>query len=338
MLLVGLGLGVHGAVAHILHRHGTGNDQHFVQRLAVPGLQNHAAHAGVKRQAGQFFANGREFVVVVHRAQFGQQLVTIGDGAARGGFDERKVFNHAQVQRLHAQDHPGQRGAQNFRIGEAGACSKVFFVVKANTNTVGHTPAPPCPLVGSGLADGFDQQLFHFAAQAVALDAGRACVNHIPNTGHGERGFGHVGGQHNSAPIGGLKNLVLLGLRQSRKQRQHFSVARQGLVRKVFAQVVGRFANLAFAGQKDQDVARCPTEPKFVYTVGNGFIQAVVARFFKRPPALFHRKGTARHHDDGCVAFAGGKVLGKTVSVDGGRSDHHLQVGAARQDLPQIAQ
>ena len=81
VLLVGLGLRFHGAVAHILHAHGTGNDQHFLQRIVVTGFQNHPAHTRVQWQAGEFLAYCRQFVVVVHRAQLGQQLVTIGDGA-----------------------------------------------------------------------------------------------------------------------------------------------------------------------------------------------------------------------------------------------------------------
>ena len=108
VLLVGLGLRFHGAVTHVLHAHGTGNDQHFLQRIVVTGFQNHPAHTRVQWQAGEFLACSRQFIVVVHRAQFGQQLITIGDGATRWLFDERKVFHHAQAQALHAQDHTGQ--------------------------------------------------------------------------------------------------------------------------------------------------------------------------------------------------------------------------------------
>ena len=108
MLLVGLGLRVHGSVAHVLHAHGAGDHQHFFQRFAATGFQNHAAHSWVKRQASQLFANGGQLVVVVHRAQLGQQLVAIGDGAFGRCFDEREVFHHTQVQALHAQDHARQ--------------------------------------------------------------------------------------------------------------------------------------------------------------------------------------------------------------------------------------
>jgi hypothetical protein len=161
----------------------------------------------------------------------------------------------------------------------------------SDTNAVGHAAATARTLVGCGLADGFDHQLLNLAAQAVALDAGGARVDHIADAGHRERGFGHVGGQHNAAAVGRFKNPVLLGLRQAGKQGQHFGVAGQRLVRQVFAQVVSGFANLSLAGQKDQDVTPCPALPELVHAVGHGLVQAVVTRLFKRPVALLHRKG-----------------------------------------------
>ena len=118
MCLVSLGLFVHGAVAHVLHAQGAGNDQHFFKRTTVFGLQNHAAHAWVQRQFGQGAANGRQFVVIIDRAQLGQQLVTVRHGAALRRLDEGKVFNRSQMQRLHAQNHTGQRAAQNLGVGK----------------------------------------------------------------------------------------------------------------------------------------------------------------------------------------------------------------------------
>ncbi len=253
--LVGLGLRVHGAVAHVLHAHGAGNDQYLLERLAVTRFQNHAAHARVQRQAGQLLAHLGQLVRVVHRPQLGQQLVAVGDGAFGRFLNERKVLHLPQVQALHAQDHARQRRTQNFRVGEARATRKVFFVVQANTNAVGHTAAAARTLVGCGLADRLDQELLDLGAQAVALDPRGACVDHVADARHRERGLGHVGGQHDAATIRGFKNLVLLGLAQTRKQRQHFGVARERLVQQVLAQVVGGFADLALAGQKDQDVA-----------------------------------------------------------------------------------
>ena len=82
--LVGLRLRLQRAVAHVLHTQRRSNHQHLVERLAAARLQNHASHARVQRQPGQFAPGGREFVALVHRAQLVQQLVAIGNGAARG--------------------------------------------------------------------------------------------------------------------------------------------------------------------------------------------------------------------------------------------------------------
>ena len=73
-----------------------------------------------------------------------------------------------------------------------------------------------------------------------------------------------------------VKNPVLLGLAQARKQRQHFGIARQGLMRQVLAQMVSGFANFALARQKNQNIARAVrVEPKLVHRVGNRVVQIV---------------------------------------------------------------
>ena len=96
--LIGLGLQLHGPVAHILHTEGRGNHQHLVECLARARLENHAAHARVQRQPGQLLPSGGEFVGIVHRTQLGQQLVAVCNGPARRALQKRKVFHHTQAQ------------------------------------------------------------------------------------------------------------------------------------------------------------------------------------------------------------------------------------------------
>ena len=84
MRLVGLGLLVHWAVAHVLHaeRRWRSPSLRPVRRGALR-FQDHAAHARVQRQVcASVSTDRREFVVIVHRAEFGQQLVAVGNGAA----------------------------------------------------------------------------------------------------------------------------------------------------------------------------------------------------------------------------------------------------------------
>ena len=58
MRLVGGLLRLHRAVAHVLHAQGAGNHQHLIQRATLAGFHNHAAHARVQRQFGEFSAHG----------------------------------------------------------------------------------------------------------------------------------------------------------------------------------------------------------------------------------------------------------------------------------------
>ena len=136
-----------------------------------------------------------------------------------------------------------------------------------------------------------------------------------------------------------VKNAVLLGLRQARKQWQHLGIAKQRLVRQVFAQVIRCLTNLAFAGQKNQDVTGAVrVAPELVHPISNRVVEVVVTRLFKRPVALLHRKHAARHQNHRRRPLAGGKVVRKTLRINRRRGDHHLQIRPARQQLAQIAQ
>ena len=97
-----------------------------VERAALARLEDHAADARVERQLGQLAADRRQLVGVVDRAELVEQLVAVGDGAPRRRLEEREVLDRAQVQRLHAQDHAGQRRAQDLRVGEARPAAKSF--------------------------------------------------------------------------------------------------------------------------------------------------------------------------------------------------------------------
>ena len=83
----------------------------------------HARELHVDRQARHRAADGRELaralVAVFDRAEFEQLLPAVGDRARIRRFEEREFLDAPQAQRQHAQDHAGQRGAADFRIGEA---------------------------------------------------------------------------------------------------------------------------------------------------------------------------------------------------------------------------
>ena len=243
------------------------------------------------------------------------------------------------MQRLHAQNHPRQRGTQDLGIGKARPAVEILLVIQADADAVGDAAAAACTLVSRRLADRLHQQLLHLVAVAVALDAGRAGIDHIADARHRQRGFRHVGCQHDAAATVAVEDAILLGLAQARKQRQDLGIAQHRAVAQVLAQMVGRLADFAFAGQKHQNVAGIRGRaPELVHRVGNGCIQVGVLAVLEGTIAHLHRIQSPRHHQHRCWPLARGKVLGKAVRIDGGRSDDHLQVRTARQDFLEIAE
>ena len=117
-------------------------------------------------------------------------------------------------------------------------------------------------MVGCGLADGLHQQLFHLAAKAVALDPGYSSIHHIADTRHRQRGFCHVGRQHDAAVTVGLEYTILFLERQPREQRQNLRTAGMML-----AQGLGGFADFTFAGKEHQDVAAGSVAGEIVYGI-----------------------------------------------------------------------
>ena len=95
-------------------------------------------------------------------------------------------------------------------------------------------------------------KLLYFRPCGIAFDAREAGVDDIFDARHGERGFSDVGCQHNAAfCAGGVKDFVLLGVRQACEQGQDFVVAAQH----GFAQGFSGFADFALARQEHQNIA-----------------------------------------------------------------------------------
>ncbi len=161
---------------------------------------------------------------------------------------------------------------------------------------------------------------------AVAADARHAGVDHGADARHGQRGLGHVGGQHDAPLARAAEHALLFILRQARIQRQHLAALRM-----VLAQRLGRLADLALAAQEHQDVAGL-VAPQLVggrqdrgLFVGRGLVVLLVQ--FHRAIAHFDGIAAAGDIDDGRVA----EVPREALRIDGGRGDEDLQVrrGAA---------
>ena len=341
MRLIGGGLRFQRALAGILHRQRTGHYQHLTQAVMIARCENHPADTRIEWQPGKLAPDRRELVGVVHCAEFLQQVVAVGNRPARRRFEEGEVLDIAKPQRLHAQDHRRQRGPQNLGIGKARPRLEVAFLVQPDTNAVGHPAATSGTLVGGRLGDGLDLQLLDLVAVGVALDAREPGIDHVADTRHGQRGFGDVGCQHDTARVGRLEHALLLLHRQAREQRQDFRM-HPGAAKRMLAQRLGGFANFPLTRQEHQHVA-VASAAQFLDGFDDGIVQIAilvlvgsiglhrpVADFHRiQPPAdLDHRRGTAGR----------GEMAGKPLGVDRGRGNDDLQIRPLRQQLLEIAE
>ena len=216
MGLVGLGLEVEGAFAHILDGHG-GNDDHDIIEASVGiGLNEHACHARVEGDAGEIPADGGErglVLLVVEGAELVEERETIADGLVLGRLDEGELFDITELERNHLEDDTREVGAQDFWVGELGTAFKILFAVEADGDAVGNAAATAGALVGGGLRDGLDGQPLDLGARGIPRDAGGAGINHIADAGHSKRGFCNIRGQHDAAATVFAENAVLFLVR-----------------------------------------------------------------------------------------------------------------------------
>ncbi len=145
---------------------------------------------------------------------------------ASGGSRNGKPLDVAEPQCRHLQDHRGEVGAQDLRVGVARARREVVLGVQPDADAGRHATGATGPLRGRRLRDRFDRQPLHLRPPAVARDARGAGVDDVADARHGQRCLGDVGGQHDAPPGVRREHPLLLGGRQPRVQRQHLGVAR----------------------------------------------------------------------------------------------------------------
>ena len=335
--LIGRLLRLERPLARVLHAERGGNHQHLGKRLLVARGQQHAADARIERQARQLAPDRRQRALRIDRVEFGQQVIAVSNGPTRRRLHKRKRAHIAQAERLHAQDHAGQRRSQDLRIGEARPLDEVGLVVQPDADAGGHAATAAGALVGGGLRDRLDLQLLDLVAVAVALDAGHPGIDHIADAGHRQRGLCDVGGQHDApqSTAPGLEHAVLLLRRQARKQRQDF-----GAGRVMLAQRLGRLPDFALAGQEYQHIAAAGARA-FVDRIDDRLHQRAVIGIVgigDRPPAHLHRVGAPGDRDHRRWVLAAAEVLREALGIDGGRGDDELEVGPLRQQLLQVAE
>ncbi len=353
MGLVGGLLAVCRALAHILHRQRAGHDQHLGQTALLRGFEQHAAQARVDRQPRQLASQRGQLGLAVDRRELLQQVgvddrahrlvKAVADGLAIRRLDEGEILNVAQAQMQHLQDHRGEVGAQDFRIGKFRPTEEILLAVQTDADTRFNPPAAALALVGAGLGHRLDRQALNLSAVAVAADARGAGIDHVANARHRERSLGDVGGQHDLAPRSRLEDLLLLGRRQPRIQRQHLGELQIGL-----AQHLGGVADFPLAREEHQHIAGTLANAALV---GGNLVQrgedalvdgevvldavaVLVDLGGQRAIPGFHRVGAPGDFDDRRIV----EMFAEALQIDGRRSDDHLQIRPARQQHLQEAE
>ena len=329
--LVGPLLLVGRALARVLDGQGGHDHQHLAGAAEPARLQQHPGQPRVGRDLGQL-APHRGQAPAVQGAQLPEEVDPGLDAARVGRVDEGEPGDVAQPQRGHLEDHRGQVGAQDLRLGELGPGLEVVLAVEPDADAVGGAPAAALALVGRGLRHRLDGQALHLGPVAVARDPSRARVDHVLDPGHGQRGLGHVGGQHHPPPGVGLEHAVLLARGQPRVQRQHLDPARAA-GEAVPAQGLGGVADLPLPAEEDQDVPR-PLAAQLVDRVQDplGLVAVVVGVVAQRPVADLDRVGAPGHLDHRRPA----EMPAEALRVDGRRGDDQLEVRPPGQQPGQV--
>ena len=263
---------VDGALAGILDAHRGGDDEEFgLDAFGFAG-EDDAGDARVDGEFGEAFAEAGEVLMFVDGAEFEEGLVAVGDEAGVGFFEEGELFDGAEAEGFHLEDDGGEVGAEDFGFGEEGAGEEVFFGVEADADAGGDAAAAALALIGGGLGDFFDGEALDFGAPGVAGDAGEAGVDDVADAGDGEGGFGDVGGEDDAALAGEGEDALLFFGAEAGEEGEDV-----GAVAEVAFEFLGGFADFAFAGEEDEDVASASGE-EFVDCVDDA--KARMSRLF----------------------------------------------------------
>lgn len=96
-----------------------GQNQHLPHASFGLGLQDHPAQPWVDRQPGKAAAELGDRAPAVERAELDQQLDAVADAAPVRRIEERELFDIADLQRRHLQQHGGEVRPQDLGLGVA---------------------------------------------------------------------------------------------------------------------------------------------------------------------------------------------------------------------------
>ena len=273
---VGRALVLGRALAHVLDRQRRHDDEHLRGAAQALGLEQHAPQARVDRQARQVPADAGEPVLgrvrgcvlgptaLRERADLHEEGHAVAHRAPIRGIQEREVLDRAQAQGRHLQNDAGQRRTQDLRLRETRARVVIGLREQADRHALRDAATSARALVRTRLADRLDRQALHLRLIGIAGNARQTRVDDVADARHRQRRLRDVRRQDHAAQAVRLEDAMLLGRRQPRVQRQDFDVPASCtlVVSRAPAsslQVIEegrlRVADVALAGQEDQDVA-----------------------------------------------------------------------------------
>ena len=264
------------ALAHVLDRQRRHDDEHLRGASQALGLQQHAPQARVDRQACQVPADAgepvlgrgrgrvRALTILRERADLHEEGHAVAHRAPIRGVQEREVLDRAQAQGRHLQNDAGQRRAQDLGLRETRARVVIGLREEADRHALRDAATSARALVRARLADRLDRQALHLRLIGIAGNARQTRVDDVADARHRQRRLRDVRRQDHAAQAVRLEDAMLFGRRQPRVQRQDLDVSRTRtlVVSRAPAsslQVIEegrlRVADVALAGQEDQDVA-----------------------------------------------------------------------------------
>ena len=319
-------------LARIGHAQPGGDDEHLGQRLFHARLEQHAAERRVDGQAREFVAERGEFIGVVERAEFVQELVAGADGGGDRRIDEWKRLDVAELEGLHPQDDFREIRALDFRLGETRALFKIILRVKPDARPVLHAARATGALIGAALRNVLDRQALGARARIVAAQARKPGVDHVADARQRDGSLRDIRGHDHPPTRPRREDALLLGGGHAPEKPDHLDAGAEA----AFEQVAG-VANVALGRHEDEHVAGFRLNQRILRRPHRGLN---VREFFVGGKRLhgrvadFHGPEPPRDLDDRRTA----KRFGKRRRVDGRRRDDELQVATFPQQSLEVAE
>ena len=239
----------------------------------------------------------RRLTLRVQRAELGQQVARLRQGAGRWRIEEGEIAPVAGAPDRQLEGERRQVGGQDLRHRMGRARALIRFGPQADADPRTEPAGAAAPLVGGRLAGAHGFEARHAGARIVARHAREAGIDDDADVLDGQAGLRDGGGQHHLASTRRRRGhgRILLARREVAVERRHDD----GRAEIGIGQMRGHAPDLAGARQECEDAAVLLREGASDRLRHAGFD---VAGQGSREVACLDRMGAALARDDGRVA------------------------------------